>query len=209
VGPVIDYVLTLPGVDGEKIALWGLSMGGVLAPRAASFEHRLAALVAVDGIYDLAASPPLLSQLKDIPDLERRLRADDDAELDERLARQNVTNPVVQWAIDQVVWTFGVTTPRKAFAAMLDYNLRDGVAEKIGCPSLICDGVNDGFARGQARVLFEHLTCPKKFLEFTEEEGGDEHCQVGAERLAMARVCDWLDDTLGAPGDLSRSGDER
>jgi hypothetical protein len=26
------------------------------------------------------------------------------------------------------------------------------------------------FGRGQARVLFDHLTCPKAFLEFTEEK---------------------------------------
>jgi hypothetical protein len=41
--------------------------------------------------------------------------------------------------------------------------------------------------------LFDHLTCPKTFLQFTEEEGADEHCQAGAQRLAMARVCNWLD----------------
>lgn len=35
VGPVIDFALTLPGVDSERLALWGLSMGGLLAPRAA------------------------------------------------------------------------------------------------------------------------------------------------------------------------------
>ena len=31
VGPVLDYARTLPGVDGERVALWGLSMGGLLA----------------------------------------------------------------------------------------------------------------------------------------------------------------------------------
>lgn len=56
VGPVIDYALTMPGVDGQKIVLWGLSMGGELAPRAAAFEHRLAALVCVDGLYDMGAA---------------------------------------------------------------------------------------------------------------------------------------------------------
>jgi alpha-beta hydrolase superfamily lysophospholipase len=33
VGPVLGYASTLPGVDGERVALWGLSMGGLL-PRA-------------------------------------------------------------------------------------------------------------------------------------------------------------------------------
>jgi len=94
---------------------------------------------------------------------------------------------------------FGVPTPRRASAALLDYDLRDGIAEKITCPALICGGTSDLFAPGQARVLFDHLTCPKTFLEFTAEEGADAHCQTGAERLALARVCNWLDDTLGTP----------
>src|SRR5215471_18993514 len=47
----VDFALTQPDVDPHKIVLMGVSMGGVLAPRAAAFEPRLAALVANDGIY--------------------------------------------------------------------------------------------------------------------------------------------------------------
>jgi len=55
-------------------------------------------------------------------------------------------------------------------------------------------------------VLFDHLTCPKTFLEFTVEEGADEHCQVGAQRLALARIYNWLDDALGNPAQLTHAG---
>ena len=41
-------------VDPGAIVLMGMSMGGLLAPRAAAFEHRIAALVAYDGVYSLA-----------------------------------------------------------------------------------------------------------------------------------------------------------
>ena len=209
VGPVVDYALTLPGVDGEKIALWGLSMGGLLAPRAAAFEHRLAAVIAVDGIYDMGLV--VTGQADDVPDLERRLRAeDDDPDLDAQLARLMAASPVMRWAMEQAQYVFGVPTPRRAAAALLDFNLRDGIAEKITCPALICDAPSDLFAPGQARQLFELLTSPKTFLEFTEEEGADAHCQEGAQRLAMARVCDWLDDTLGTPNQLApASGADR
>jgi hypothetical protein len=93
---------------------------------------------------------------------------------------------------------FGASTPRKASAIQLDYNLRDGIAEKIACPALICDAAHDLYFEGQAKLLFDHLTCPKTFLEFTTEEGADAHCQVGAARLAMARIYNWLDDTLAS-----------
>ncbi|MFB7502970.1 hypothetical protein [Streptomyces broussonetiae] len=49
---------------------------------------------------------------------------------------------------------------------------------------------------GQARQLYDHLTCPKTLIEFTAEEGADAHCRAGAQRLALARVYDRLDDTL-------------
>jgi pimeloyl-ACP methyl ester carboxylesterase len=37
---------------GGRIALWGISLGGYLAPRAAAHDHRIAALVADAGVWD-------------------------------------------------------------------------------------------------------------------------------------------------------------
>jgi alpha-beta hydrolase superfamily lysophospholipase len=196
VGPVIDFALTLPAIDEERIVLWGVSMGGVLAPRAAAFEHRLAALVAVDGVYDMGLT--IRRYAGDVPDLDRRLRADDDPELDAEFAKASAASPPMRWATRQGQWVFGAPTPMKASAIQLDYNLRDGIAEKIACPALICDAANDLYFDGQAKLLFDHLTCPKTFPEFTAEEGADAHCQVGAARLAMARIYNWLDDTLAS-----------
>ena len=56
VTPVVDFVLKLPGVDPKRVALMGMSLGGLLAPRAAAFEKRIAALIANDGLYDYAAA---------------------------------------------------------------------------------------------------------------------------------------------------------
>ena len=56
VTPVLDWVITRPEVDQSRVGLIGFSMGGLLAPRAAAFEHRLAACVAVDGVYELGST---------------------------------------------------------------------------------------------------------------------------------------------------------
>jgi dienelactone hydrolase len=53
VSPVVDYALTRPEVDPQRVALMGASFGGYLAPRATSREHRLAACIADPGEFDL------------------------------------------------------------------------------------------------------------------------------------------------------------
>jgi hypothetical protein len=52
VAPLVDFALGLDGVDPERVAYTSWSLGGYLAPRAASGEHRLAACVADPGIWD-------------------------------------------------------------------------------------------------------------------------------------------------------------
>jgi len=52
VGPVIDDLETRPELDDDRIALVGLSFGGYYAPRAAAFEDRVSACVALGHMYD-------------------------------------------------------------------------------------------------------------------------------------------------------------
>ncbi len=54
VTPAVDWLLARPDVDPDRIALMGMSLGGLLAPRAAATEHRVAALIAFDGLYSFA-----------------------------------------------------------------------------------------------------------------------------------------------------------
>ena len=68
---MLDFVLKLPAVDPKRIALMGVSLGGLLAPRAAAFEKRIAAVIANDGLYDYAAA----QLAKAPPDERERLKA--------------------------------------------------------------------------------------------------------------------------------------
>jgi 2,6-dihydroxypseudooxynicotine hydrolase len=49
---VIDYVATRADLDASRIGLWGVSMGGYYAPRAAAFEKRVRACIALSGPFD-------------------------------------------------------------------------------------------------------------------------------------------------------------
>ncbi|MFB7669181.1 alpha/beta hydrolase family protein [Kitasatospora sp. NPDC056138] len=195
IAPVVDFAEGLPEVDSSRIALLGSSMGGLLAPRAAAFEHRLAALIALDGVHDLGAI-----SARNIPgdrqEAERRLRADSDPQLDARLQQIVTQDATARWAINHGMYVMGVDTPRAFSASYLDYTLRDGLAEQIRCPTLVCDAAEDEFFKGQPRQLYDHLTCPKTLMVFTAEEGAGAHCHPGAMRHSLARVLDRLDDTL-------------
>jgi acetyl esterase/lipase len=197
---VVDFALKQKGVDPRRIALQGVSMGGYLAPRAAAFEPRLAACIANDGVYDngapyLAQIPPgqrqvFLSMVKAPPG---------PSPLDGILAGMMKNSPVARWAFTHGMWALGAKTPREYLAKSLEYNLRDGVAERIRCPTLVCDAEGDLFYKGQAQALYDHLTCKKTMIRFTEAEGAGAHCQVGASRLAFARIYDWLDELFARP----------
>ena len=49
---VIDWLETRRDVDAGRIGLWGVSLGGYYAPRAAAFEKRITACIALAGPYD-------------------------------------------------------------------------------------------------------------------------------------------------------------
>ncbi|MDQ7804941.1 alpha/beta hydrolase [Amycolatopsis sp. A133] len=199
VTPVVDFARALPGVDPSRIALLGVSLGGMLAPRAAAFEHRLAAVVAVDGVYDAgAAVTSMLPWPRE--EIVRRARAPHDEELDALLSAGRQASPTLRWACDHGRYVLGAATDREFVAKYLEYTLEDGVAEKITCPVLVCEAANDLFFGGERetepRRLYAHLEAPKTLLTFTAEEGADAHCHVGAQRLAAGRIYDWLDRTL-------------
>ena len=195
VTPVVDWLLNRPGVDPDRVALLGASMGGLLAPRAAAFEPRLAACVAFDGVYDLG-----LTVTGAMPggraEAEAVLRAESAPEVDAMIEELMAADPNIRWAATHGQYVMGVDSPRAFFASYLDYSLADGIAEQITCPVLVCEAATDIFFEGQPQLLFDHLTSPKTLLKFTDAEGAGAHCQAGAARLASARIFDWLDDTL-------------
>jgi len=63
VGAIVDWLATRADVDVNRVGLWGVSLGGYYAPRAAAFEPRIKACIALSGPYDWAEAwdglPPL------------------------------------------------------------------------------------------------------------------------------------------------------
>jgi fermentation-respiration switch protein FrsA (DUF1100 family) len=51
---VLDYVETRRDLDASRIGMWGVSLGGYYAPRAAAFEKRIKACIALGGPFNWA-----------------------------------------------------------------------------------------------------------------------------------------------------------
>ncbi|MFG2226296.1 alpha/beta hydrolase family protein [Streptomyces sp. NPDC048644] len=194
VGPVIDYALGRPEVDPDKISLYGASLGGELCVRAAAFEPRLKAVIANDGVYDLGAFAMKFVG-GDRAEAERALTAESAPETDAAIAAVMRSNPSARWAFEHGQFVMGGATPREFAARMLDYHLRDGIAERVTCAVLVCEAADDLFFDGQPEQVHNALTTSDKtLLRFTEEEGADAHCHFGAQRYAFGKMLDWLDD---------------
>jgi hypothetical protein len=178
----------------------GISLGGELAPRAAAFEKRVSALIANDGVYDYAAAHLGHIPFEQRAVVEKMLTAKDAPEIDRMIEGSMNASPTAAWGITHGMFAMGASTPRAYLAAALAFNLRNGVAEAISCPTLVCEADGDIFFKGQPEQLYDHLTCPKTLMRFSEGEGAGAHCQVGAGRLAFARMYDWLDQTFGSAG---------
>jgi len=51
---VVDYIHGRADLDPSRIGLWGVSLGGYYAPRAAAFEKRVKACIALSGPFEWA-----------------------------------------------------------------------------------------------------------------------------------------------------------
>jgi dienelactone hydrolase len=192
VTPAVDYALTRPDVDGDKLALMGMSLGGLLAPRAAAFEHRFKAAIFFDGVYDFLDS--ILTILP--PEAVEAWKAGNVIKTEEvtRKAMQQNTN--LRWAVEQGVWSFGAENVAGFLDKCQDWNVKE-VAGQIECPSLVLEAESDLFFTGQPQKLYDALTAPKEMFKFTAEDGAENHCQSGALSYLHHVVFNWLDETLG------------
>jgi len=200
IGPVVDYLYALPEVDCERLALMGISFGGYLAPRAASCEPRIKALIADPGQLSLYEEtkrrvPPFIAaRLLEQRGLFPRLLA--------ALLKHRLRQVSGGWGLRRGLLVHGVKTP-------LDYiRLTPAYAtehpEAIACPTLITSAENDEIG-ATARTLYDRLTCPKTYLTFSAAEGAGAHCETGARAWFNQRAFDWLDEIFAGVASQARA----
>lgn len=204
VTPVIDYAMSRPDVDKDRIALWGISLGGYLAPRAAAHEYRINALIVDAGIYDMGMIFVRNVKLMGGPfeNITReQLHAyllSDPAEFNGAMKAQMKTGTGNRWFFEHGMYVFNASSPALFWAKEMECSL-DGLAEKIQCPTLITTSETDHFDPGavQAKMLYDHITGKKELMIFSDEYEAGYHCQMGAFAQSFGKKFDWLDEVMG------------
>lgn len=184
---MVDLTLSHPEVDPERVVLVGRSFGGCLAPRGASGERRLAALVVDPGQFDMAE--PLPGRLGNLWD-----RIDDPAAEDQYHSLLQI--PALAALFGPRMATHGLTSVRSYVGDLRRYNSREQ-APLITCPTFVADNETDPVSTGQGQQLFDVLTCTKQFRRFRRDEGAEGHCEGLAPTVFWSAAFDWLADTLG------------
>jgi pimeloyl-ACP methyl ester carboxylesterase len=192
--PVLDFALTRKEIAPDQIALFGYSLGGFLVARAAAFDHRVAALILDDGIYDFHAAfsnalPGFLQEW-----IDKGL----DARASRLLSMRAATDTGVRWGLRNGVWALGADSFPDLVRKARAYTLK-GTADRITAPALVMDAEDDHLLKGQPQLVHQAMVnSPATLVTLTAAEGAGEHVHVGALARAHQIMFDWLDTTLAS-----------
>jgi hypothetical protein len=177
--PVLDWLLIRPEVHPGALVLIGRSFGGYLAPRAACFDHRLAALICDPAQPDMGARIPdgLAGQIA-IPAVKAQMRIS--------AARAEFFGARMA--------AHGLDTIEKYFTELRRFTML-AHAPQITCPTLAVEAEHD-FAAGGGQTLTDALTAPAQLVQLTGHQGADGHCAGLGQQIWSQTVYHWLRNTL-------------
>ncbi|GAB3295474.1 alpha/beta fold hydrolase [Pseudoclavibacter terrae] len=191
--PVIDHALGLPGVDGSRVAVYGVSQAGYWVPRALAFEHRVAAAIVDPGVTDVSTS-----WVGHLPSpLRHELEKGDSKHFD-----QYMKLGLGHSAAERAVWNFRArpyasTGYFAVYREVGKYRLNPELAASITTPLLITAPENEQFWPGQSDEL-AGLVPDAELVRFTAVNGADSHCEPLARTAVNEVLLDWLDARLDA-----------
>src|SRR5437016_2032263 len=104
---VADWIEERNDLDAERIAIWGVSLGGYYAPRAAAYEKRFKACIALSGPFDWA-------QIWDgLPELTRDTFRARSHSADENEARRNAAKLTLKDAAKEITCPIFIVAGRQ------------------------------------------------------------------------------------------------
>ena len=173
--PAYEWLAQRAELDSRRIGIFGLSLGGYFAPRAAAFEERYALCAVLGANHDWG-------------------------EMQKRRRDREGENPVPHYW-DHVQWVFGFDDI-EGFMAWAPQMCLDGVVGKIRVPFLVTHGAGDRqipVAYAQ-RSYDQAINSPRRQLRiFTAQDYAVEHCEADNGTVGCDYVADWSAEVFGMP----------
>lgn len=186
---VLDYF------ELDNVILIGISLGGMLAPRAAAFEKRVTKIVA------WSVFPSFIDvMLYDFPRVVRfiykgMLNFKLKFVLNFIIRRLMKKEPTVDWGVNQGMHAYGADTPYDYLKKIEKFSIND-TAYLITQDILILQGKKDHFINWklyEKEILLLKSAKSITFRLFTDKEDASDHCQVGNPKLALDTILKWLE----------------
>lgn len=194
VGAVVDYIFSRGDVDRDKLALYGVSLGGYFTLRATAHESRIKALISNSPVVDLYKYMTAFAG-----------RGATDSKEDFNLSQidgvpREYLNNGKKIQLLNIVLRYGENSMLAAFDKMKEYSLEGEDMRNIKVPFLGMVGQGEGeIALSQAREAARSVAGPST-LEIFSQPGSDSHCQMGNLPLSNSVLFDWLDGVFGLKG---------
>lgn len=178
----------------KDVTIIGLSLGGMLAPRAGAFEKRIKRVVAwslLPNLLDLL----IYDMPKNYQEVIRLLMETKDAELLDLLMENLMEkSPMIEWAIHHGMHNMGVPTPYEYLKKINQFQYLD-VGMKITQDFLLLGAEKDHFIPVEFyKPIIESLPNVKSltYRLFTEKESAENHCNAGNTKLALDTIINWI-----------------
>lgn len=192
VGKVLDYMMAeKPDLAARKKVLVGISLGGLLAGRAAAYENRLDGVVLFGTPYDMEAAA-----LFQMPQAGRWLYRQNMQGLINTAAHWKAKwDRSLRWGLQNGMWTIGGDNPFSMMKAFGAYTLGN-VQDRVLCHVLCLYGEKDIYVSDEKQMLlFKNSfknAASYTMKVFSEKDGSAEHCQIGSTEQSIQAIISWL-----------------
>ena len=178
---IVDFALSRPDVDPQRLAVYGYSSGGGFAPMAAEKDDRIKAVIMNNAVMDAGAGVSKMGVASATPEVTR-------------------TWSSFKVRLNQAIaWRFGLEENDLAGLVQANRALRFDPA-RIAAPALILVASGEYQSpeiKRQNDLCFKLLPNAKKRMVITPvEEGASNHCIMENRSLMSQELFDWLDEVF-------------
>jgi dienelactone hydrolase len=178
---VVDYLLSRPDVDAQRLATYGFSGGGLFVPQAAMHDPRMKAIAMNSAVVDAHALFGTMPAATDKP---------------EAVAKWSSFHANV---VKAICWRYGV--PMDQPAKLIDANQGNTFdPAKIAVPALIIVGEGEYQSQEvqrQQKIALDGFPHQKSKMVVTPKaEGASNHCVMENRSIIGQVLFDWLDEVM-------------